>query len=161
MRFLQMTALAVLMACAKQPPPSAATRAPIIDPVHFDSGSSKVGGTEEPAIEKAADILKDSDWTCLVLGLADATGDPAMNRALSLDRANHVAEELRKKAGVPSDRVVVHAIGERLATGASISERKVEFVFYHPSDLTLREVVIQSHVLEEDFRRAGPPRRGQ
>jgi outer membrane protein OmpA-like peptidoglycan-associated protein len=153
--FLASAALAVLIACAKQPPPSSGpARPPIIDAVHFDSGSSRVNGTEMAAIDKAAEVLRTSDWTVLVLGLADATGDPAVNKALSLQRAETVAAELRRKVSVPSDRIVVHAIGERLATGASISERKVEFVFFEPQGLTLKEVVIRSRVLEEDFRRA-------
>ncbi len=153
-RFFKSVLLLVLVACAKQPVPSTPDRAPIIDPVLFDSGSSSIGESELDAVEKAADIVKSTDWTLLVLGLADATGDPAANRMLSEARAEAVAAEVRKRVSVPENRIVVHAIGERLSTGESVVERKVEFIFFRDEGLPMREVVMKSRVLEEDFRRA-------
>jgi len=152
--FLRSVLLTLLVACAKQPAPSTPERAPIIDPVLFQSGSSAIDASEEDAIEKAVEILGRTDWTLLVLGLADATGDPAANRELSLARAEAVAGQVRAKVALPANRVVTHAIGERLATGASIQERKVEFVFFRDEGLPMRDVVMKSRVLEEDFRRA-------
>ncbi len=147
-KWFGMALFAIVVACAKQ------GLAPIIDPVNFATGSEKVTDDEQAAIDKAASVLKNSDWTVLVLGLADATGDAEMNKKLALERAQNVAAILARKSGVPESRIVVHSIGERLATGSSVRERKVEFVFYHETGLTKKEVVIQSGVLEEDFRRA-------
>ena len=129
-------------------------RAPIISPVNFETGSTEIAASEQDAIAKAAEVMKSSDWTVLVLGLADATGDAAQNKLLSEQRAEAVAAQLRKLTGGSlGDRIKVHAIGERLATGGSeVSERKVEFVFFKDEGLPLREVVVKSRVLEEDFR---------
>ncbi len=153
-RFFKSVLLLILVACAKQPAPSTPARAPIIDPVLFESGSSSISESELDAVEKAADIVTSTDWTLLVLGLADATGDPAANRVLSEARAEAVAAEVRKRVSVPENRIVVHAIGERLSTGESVIERKVELIFFRDEGLPIREVVMKSRVLEEDFRRA-------
>ena len=142
--------------CKKEPPPKAGAKAeksPIIEPVNFASGSTTIEAAEMPAIDKAADIMKNSDWKVIVLGLADSSGDAAMNKELSEKRADVVAAELRKKApGVPENRIIVHAIGEKLSTGTTQSERKVEFVFFHGPADNIREIVLKSRVLEEDFR---------
>lgn len=140
---------------AKPPAPTrqVAAKAPIIAAVNFDTGSTAIQPSEEGVIDSAAEIMKNSDWTVLVLGLADATGDAAQNKVLSQQRAEAVAARLRQKVSIPSSRIVVHSIGERLATGGShVSERKVEFVFYHDEGLPIKEVVVRSRVLEEDFR---------
>ena len=97
--------------------------------------------------------MRSSTWSVIVLGLADATGDAQANRALSMERAENVAALLRAKGQISPNRIVVQAIGERLATGATVSERKVELVFYEERGLPVREVVMQSGVLEEDFRK--------
>ncbi|MEQ1504852.1 MAG: OmpA family protein, partial [Myxococcota bacterium] len=133
-------------------PAPAAAKAPIIAPVHFDTGSKTVADTEMPVIDEAVQILKTSDWNCLVVGLSDASGDDETNKILSQDRANAVAELLRNKSGVADARVTAHGIGEKLATATTVNERKVEFVFYKESGLTPRQIVVQSRVLEEDFR---------
>lgn len=153
--------LSLVAACKKEAPPEAAKpnaespreRAPIIEPVNFASGSTTIDAAELPAVQHAAEILKSTDWDVIVLGLADSSGDAAMNKELSEKRAEVVAAELKKLVPGLESRLTVHAIGERLATGATQSERKVEFVFYHPQEnVGIREVVIRSRVLEEDFR---------
>jgi outer membrane protein OmpA-like peptidoglycan-associated protein len=126
---------------------------PVVDPVNFDSGSTSVGASEMGAIDQAAGILKAGDWKVIVVGLADSSGDDETNKVLSQQRADAVAEELRKRVALSDDRLQVRGIGERLATGATQSERKVEFVFYkNAGDMPVKQIVVRSQVLEADFR---------
>ena len=162
-RLVVLSLFAGAAGCKKEPPapapkaaPKAPAKAPIIGAVNFESGSKTIQPSEMGPIDQAAEILRNTDWTVLVLGLADATGDAQANKVLSQERAEAVAAKLRAKVSgsVSSNRIVVHSIGERLADGGSnVSERKVEFVFYHDEGLPLKEVVVRSRVLEEDFRR--------
>jgi outer membrane protein OmpA-like peptidoglycan-associated protein len=143
MRWLAMFVL--LAGCAK---------APVLAPVNFNTGTTElVNDKDQKAIDEAAAILEDSEWSVIVLGLADASGDADSNKALALARAEAVATQLRAKTKVPPKRIVVHSIGEKLATGTTVQERKVEFVFYKEKGLPVREVVEESGVLAEDFRR--------
>jgi outer membrane protein OmpA-like peptidoglycan-associated protein len=148
----------VVVGCKKEAPPAAAPkpapRAPIIAPVYFETGSKEIRASEDVKIARAAEIYKDTDWKVLVLGLADATGDAAANRELSEGRAEAVATRLRSKVGGdPNRRIVTYYIGEKLASGGEENaERKVEFVFFKDEGLPLKEVVVKSRVLEEDFR---------
>ena len=138
---------------ASAPAPAEAKYGPILDAVHFESGGTTIGADQLKAIDAAAETLKTSQWTVLIVGLADASGDPAANKVISEQRAEAVAAELRKRVpDVPAERIKVIGVGEKLATGASQSERKVEFVFYEEQGLPLRQVVMRSGVLEEDFR---------
>ena len=133
--------------------PGKAGYGPIVPAVHFDSGVMNVAGDQMGAVTAAADVLKnDKKWKVVVVGLADASGDAAMNKELSQKRADAVAAELKKKAPGNDARIVAKGIGEKLATGASQSERKVEFVFYEDTGKPIKQVVIGSGVLESDFR---------
>lgn len=125
---------------------------PVIDAVNFDSGVVTVPAGEMAAVDRAAEILKSGDWKVIVVGLADAAGDDATNQTVSQQRAEAVAAELRQKVDLSSDRITVRGIGERLASGATQSERKVEFVFYKGGDgMQDRQIVMKSGALEEDF----------
>jgi hypothetical protein len=138
--------LAVLSAgCAK---------APVLGAVNFDSGTTRIANpSDERYIDEAAEILATTSWSVIVVGLADTEGDPESNRALSVARAEAVAAQLRSKSDVDDSRIVVHGMGERLATGESLRERKVEFVFFKDKGQPVREVVLESGVLGPDFRR--------
>jgi outer membrane protein OmpA-like peptidoglycan-associated protein len=56
-----------------------------------------------------------------VSGFADSRGDDALNQTLSQERAETVAREL-EKAGVPKDRMVVEAMGERFASSEALPD---------------------------------------
>jgi outer membrane protein OmpA-like peptidoglycan-associated protein len=126
---------------------------PVVDAVNFDSGVTEVKASEMGAIDQAAGILKSGDWKVIVVGLADSSGDVEANKVLSQQRADAVAAELRKRVDLTDERIQVRGIGERLATGATQSERKVEFVFYKDEgEMPVKQIVVRSRVLEQDFR---------
>ncbi|MEQ1565563.1 MAG: hypothetical protein ABMA64_07995 [Myxococcota bacterium] len=56
-------------------------------------------------------------------------------------------------AKVESSRIVVYGMGEKLAAGETLRERKVEFVFYEEKGEPVREVVRASGVLDPDYDR--------
>jgi outer membrane protein OmpA-like peptidoglycan-associated protein len=86
--------------------------------------------------------------------MADATGDPMLNKQLSEKRAEAVAVQLRKAVDAAPGRIAVTSFGERLATGdATVAERKVEFVFYVDQGLPARQVIMASGVLSDDWQR--------
>lgn len=135
-----------LVGCAKQ--------VPVLSPVNFESGTTQyVNDADAVAVEEAAEVLRTTNWNLIVLGLADAEGDPASNLVLSRDRAEVVAAKLRDLTDVDDSRIVVHGWGERLAVGESVRERKVEFVFYKDADEPIKQVIEESGVLDADFRR--------
>ena len=68
-----------------------------------------------------------------VSGFADSRGDDALNLSLSQERAEMVAREL-EKAGVPKERMIIEAMGERFASSEAVAddqafERCVEIRF--------------------------------
>jgi outer membrane protein OmpA-like peptidoglycan-associated protein len=74
-----------------------------------------------------------------VSGFADSRGDEALNQSLSQERAEMVAREL-EKAGVPKERLVIEAMGERFAsldssTDDQAFERSVEIRFESTASL--------------------------
>jgi len=135
-----------------EPEPEPARFGPVVPAVHFETGGTAIAADQLSAVEEAAEILKTTDWTCAVVGLADATGDAGINKELSQQRADVVAAKLLELSGVSDDRVKAKGIGEKLATGESQAERKVEFVFFRDNGRPLKQVVIRSGVLEKDFR---------
>lgn len=138
---------AVLLAggCAKPP---------ILSAVNFNSGTTDITNpSDERLIEQAAEVLASSKWSVIVIGLADTEGNAEFNQSLSIARAESIAALLREKSGVDPSRVIVHGLGERLAVGETIKERKVEFVFFKDKGQPIKEVVLDSGVLSEDIRR--------
>ncbi|HHO51441.1 MAG TPA: OmpA family protein [Deltaproteobacteria bacterium] len=137
---------------APDPAPAEPQFGPTLDAVLFETGGSVIAANQMDVIDEAAEVLESSDWSVIVVGLADAAGDAETNKRLSKERADAVANALRSKTSVSQDRIISIGIGERLATGESQSERKVELVFFRDTDLPYRQVVIRSGVLEADFR---------
>ncbi|NCG19717.1 MAG: OmpA family protein [Rhodobacterales bacterium] len=125
---------------------------PVVSPVLFETGGTVIDAAQMSAIDEAVEVLKSSDWSVIVVGLADAVGDAASNKTLSQGRADVVAAELLTRSGVPQSRIIAHGVGEKLATGQRQSERKTEFIFFTDKGHPMKQVVIRSGVLEEDFR---------
>jgi outer membrane protein OmpA-like peptidoglycan-associated protein len=128
--------------------------APIVAAVNFESGTTTfVNDADAAAVAEAAEVLRTTKWNVIVVGLADAEGDPASNEKLSVARAQLVAEQLRDQTKDES-RIRVHGFGERLAVGESVRERKVEFVFHDADDdRPIKEIIGESGVLTPDIRR--------
>jgi len=85
--------------------------------VQFRTGETAVRDSDRARIAKLGALLSGlTDVRVRVSGFADARGDETLNQTLSQERAETVALELQK-AGVPKDRMIVEAMGERFASG--------------------------------------------
>lgn len=102
--------------------------------VQFRTGQTQVRDSDRARIQKLGLLVADlKDVRVRVSGFADSRGDEALNQSLSQERAEMVALEL-EKAGIPKERLIVEALGERFASAESSSddqafERYVEIRF--------------------------------
>ncbi|HEU4780000.1 MAG TPA: OmpA family protein [Steroidobacteraceae bacterium] len=84
--------------------------------VQFRTGQTAVRDNDRARIAKLGALVADlKDVRVRVSGFADSRGDDALNLRLSKERAEMVAREL-EKAGVPKERLVIEAMGERFAS---------------------------------------------
>jgi len=102
--------------------------------VQFRTGQTSVRDNDRARIAKLGALVADlKDVRVRVSGFADSRGDEALNLSLSQERAEMVAREL-EKAGVPKERMIIEAMGERFAGTESAAddqafERCVEIRF--------------------------------
>jgi len=90
--------------------------------VQFRTGSTTVRDNDRERLAKLGSLVAGlNDVRVRVSGFADARGDDALNQGLSLERAAMVALEL-EKAGIPKERLVVEAMGERFASSESLPD---------------------------------------
>ena len=84
--------------------------------VQFRTGETSVRDNDRARLAKLGSLVAGlKDVRVRVSGFADARGDETLNQTLSQERAESVALEL-EKAGVPKDRMVIEAQGERFAS---------------------------------------------
>jgi outer membrane protein OmpA-like peptidoglycan-associated protein len=84
--------------------------------VQFRTGETRVRDNDRARLAKLGSLLSNlKDVRIHVAGFADARGDEALNLSLSQERAEMVAREL-ESAGVPKERMIVEAMGERFAS---------------------------------------------
>jgi outer membrane protein OmpA-like peptidoglycan-associated protein len=84
--------------------------------VQFRTGETGVRDNDRARLAKlGALVAKLDDVRVRVSGFADARGDETLNLTLSQERAEMVAREL-ENAGVPKERMVIEAMGERFAS---------------------------------------------
>jgi outer membrane protein OmpA-like peptidoglycan-associated protein len=108
--------------------------------VQFRTGQTSVRDSDRARIQKLGVLVADlKDVRVRVSGFADSRGDDALNQTLSQERAEMVAREL-EKAGIPKERLIVEAMGERFASLESTSddqafERCVEIRFESTASL--------------------------
>jgi outer membrane protein OmpA-like peptidoglycan-associated protein len=108
--------------------------------VQFRTGQTAVRDSDRARLQKLGALVADlKEVRVRVSGFADSRGDDALNQQLSQERAEMVAREL-EKAGVPKERLVVEAMGERFASLESSSddqafERSVEIRFESTASL--------------------------
>lgn len=95
--------------------------------VQFRTGETGVRDSDKARLAKlGALVAKLPEVRVRVSGFADSRGDEQLNLSLSQERAEMVAREL-EKAGVPKDRLLVEAMGERFAnTEAAIDDQAFE-----------------------------------
>ena len=102
--------------------------------VQFRTGETAVRDADRARIAKLGVLVADlKDVRVRVSGFADSRGNEALNQSLSQERAEMVAREL-EKAGVPKERLIVEAMGERFASSEAAAddqafERCVEIRF--------------------------------
>ena len=102
--------------------------------VQFRTGQTAVRDSDRARIAKLGALVADlKDVRVRVSGFADSRGDDALNLSLSQERADMVATELAK-AGVPKERIIIEAMGERFASSEAAAddqafERCVEIRF--------------------------------
>ena len=102
--------------------------------VQFRTGQTAVRDSDRARIAKLGALVADlQDVRVRVSGFADSRGDEALNLNLSQERAEMVAREL-EKAGVPKERMIIEAMGERFASSEAVAddqafERCVEIRF--------------------------------
>jgi outer membrane protein OmpA-like peptidoglycan-associated protein len=81
--------------------------------VSFDTGRSDIKPNFRPVLERFAGTLNDNPSTTVtIIGHTDSTGDEAINRPLSIDRAAHTRDYLAMR-GVSPNRIYVDGRGER------------------------------------------------
>jgi outer membrane protein OmpA-like peptidoglycan-associated protein len=102
--------------------------------VQFRTGQTQVRDNDRARIAKLGALVAGlKDVRVRVSGFADSRGDDALNLTLSQERAQMVALEL-EKAGVPKERMIIEAMGERFASTEAVAddqafERCVEIRF--------------------------------
>lgn len=94
--------------------------------VHFPMGSSALDANAQGLLnEVAASMRQVPQGRLLVTGYADPSGSPALNLALSEQRAKAVRNYLLQR-GVGGDRILLNYFGASQSTGAGAAERRVE-----------------------------------
>ena len=84
--------------------------------VQFRTGETTVRDSDRARIARLGALVAGlGDVRVRVSGFADSRGGDELNQTLSKERAEMVALEL-EKAGVPKDRMVIEAMGERFAS---------------------------------------------
>ncbi len=84
--------------------------------VQFRTGETTLRDNDRARLAKLGALVSGlNDVRIRVSGFADSRGDETLNQTLSQERAEQVALEL-EKAGVPKERMVVEAMGERFAS---------------------------------------------
>ena len=84
--------------------------------MQFRTGETAVRDNDRARIAKLGALVAGlEDVRVRVSGFADSRGDDALNQTLSQERAEMVALEL-EKAGVPKERMIIEAMGERFAS---------------------------------------------
>jgi outer membrane protein OmpA-like peptidoglycan-associated protein len=83
--------------------------------VQFRTGETMVRDSDRARLARLGALVAGlGDVRVRVSGFADSRGGDELNQTLSQERAETVASEL-EKAGVPKDRMVIEAMGERFA----------------------------------------------
>ena len=95
--------------------------------VQFRTGQTAVRDNDRARIAKLGALVAGlKDVRVRVSGYADSRGDDALNLSMSQERAEMVASEL-EKAGVPKERMIIEAMGERFASSdAAVDDQAFE-----------------------------------
>lgn len=78
----------------------------------FNSGSSKLSDRSLFVLGPIANALKSVEGKIQIIGHTDSTGDASTNLALSIERADAVADAVSATLGIPRERIVTGGMGE-------------------------------------------------
>ncbi len=102
--------------------------------VQFRTGETGVRDNDRARLARLGALVAGlDDVRVRISGFADSRGNEELNLSLSKERAEMVAREL-EKAGIPKERLIVEAMGERFASTEAVAddqafERSVEIRF--------------------------------
>lgn len=100
--------------------------------VTFETNSAYIRDSAARELSKLCNAMQEAppDWAFNIIGHADASGGPQINRPLSKARAQEVARHLERECGIAGSRFVTHGLGDsRLLPGVppvSEENRRVE-----------------------------------
>lgn len=90
--------------------------------VQFRTGETGLRDSDKARLARLGALVAGlQDVRVRVSGFADARGDETLNLSLSQERAEMVAREL-EQAGIPKERLVIEAMGERFASTAALAD---------------------------------------
>lgn len=81
--------------------------------ITFETNSAFIRPTAEPLLQELCAAIKGSPetWSFNIIGHADASGSPEINRRLSAARAREVSRYLGARCGVAESRLIVYGLG--------------------------------------------------
>jgi outer membrane protein OmpA-like peptidoglycan-associated protein len=95
-----------------EPKPDTDPLGPLLEPLPFDSASTDLSPSARATLDRIAAVMREHpDIRVQIEGHADATGESALNDALSRSRAERVRDLLVER-GVAATRLVVRGYGE-------------------------------------------------
>ena len=107
----------------------------VLDGIVFEFDKATLKPESDAALEAMAEYLRDkADKSFYVVGHTDSVGTFAYNQKLSADRARSVADALKSRYGIASERLQPHGVGPLVPVFTNASEagreqnRRVELV---------------------------------
>lgn len=107
----------------------------VLDGIVFEFDSATLKPESDAALEAMAEYLRaNADKSFYVVGHTDSVGTFAYNQKLSADRARSVADALKSRYGIASERVQPHGVGPLVPVFTNMSDagreknRRVELV---------------------------------
>ncbi|MCB9943252.1 MAG: OmpA family protein [Geminicoccaceae bacterium] len=97
------------------------------DGIVFAPGSDELAVEASPALSKIASLVEHFDQSDVrIVGHTDSFGDAAVNRDLSLRRANSVRDYLTRNYGIDPARIITEGMGEEvpIASNDTIAGRR-------------------------------------
>lgn len=139
-----------------------------IQKVHFDSSDYKLSSDAKLILDQTITLLArmNESYSLKIMGFTDSHGSDELNRSLSVQRANAVAEYFISK-GIDSDRILIQGKGWEQPIASNETEegrnvnRRVEFKFITPDTTQLKltastDAIVPASPKEEEIIQINP-----